>query len=62
MRADDMQKPCPTDPMLDELDGFLHLLERNIERAESPDWCVLQLNVEQGENLLRLIRERSKAA
>ena len=56
MCADQMPKQ-----MLDELEGFLYLLQNNIERAESPDWCVLHLNVEQGENLLRLVRERIQA-
>lgn len=51
----------PPEPEPDELDAFLYQLENNIERAESPDWCVLHLNVQQGENLLRLIRERTQA-
>ncbi len=45
----------------EELDEFIYQLENNIERAESPDWTVLCLNVQQGENLLRLIRERIQA-
>ena len=61
MRADQMPRPWPAGPERDALDEFLYQLENNIERAESPDWCVLHLNVQQGENLLRLIRERTQA-
>ncbi len=61
MRADKMPKPCPQEPERDELEDFLYQLENNIERAESSDWCVLSLNVQQGENLLRMIRERTQA-
>ena len=66
MRGDQMPKPWPPEPEPDEpepdeLEAFLYQLENNIERAESPDWCVLHLNVQQGENVLRLIRERTQA-
>ena len=61
MRADQMPKPWPQEPERDELGDFLYQLENNIERAESSDWCVLSLNVQQGENLLRMIRERTQA-
>ena len=61
MRADQMPRPWPREPERDELEEFLYQLENSIERAESPDWTVLCLNVQQGENLLRLIRERTKA-
>ena len=61
MRDDQMPKPWPPEPEPDELEEFLCQLEYSIERAESPDWCVLNLNVQEGENLLRLIRERTQA-
>ena len=61
MRGDQMPKPWPPEPEPDELEEFLYQLENSIERAESPDWCVLNLNVQQGENLLRMIRERTQA-
>ena len=63
MRGDQMPKPWPPEPEPepDGLEEFLSQLENNIERAESQDWCVLNLNVQQGENLLRLIRERTQA-
>ena len=44
----------PPEPEPDGLEEFLYQLENSIERAESQDWCVLNLNVQQGENLLRL--------
>ena len=62
MRADQMPEQWPQEPERDELEDFLYQLENNIGRAESPDWCVLSLNVQQGENLLRMIRERTQAA
>lgn len=62
MRADNMPFTRPTAQERDELGEFLSQLENNIERAESPDWAVLCLNVQEALDLLRLIRERTQAA
>jgi hypothetical protein len=44
--------------MMETLHDFKERLKNNIDRAEDDDWCVLYLDVKEGEELLALL-ERS---